>query len=171
MRFEKVEYKQFADDMRKWFPLLRDARDSYLAKILSNVPLPCRATKGSAGYDFRLPVSVTIHSGDKVVVPSGIRAVFREDEMQTWHLQIYVRSSTGIVKNTNLPNGTGIIDADYFLSDNGGDILITLKNNSDYTVMFGEGEKVCQGIFLLHGLTEDDDTDGLQNGGVGSTGK
>ena len=171
MRFEKVEYDKFASDMRKWYPLLKDARDSYMAKILAAVQIPCRGTKGSAGYDFRLPIPVTIPSGGKVVVPSGIRAVFSEDEMDTWHLQVYVRSSTGIRKETDIPNGTGIVDADYYLSENGGDILLALKNNSDHTVMFGQGERVCQGIFMIHGLTEDDDANGYRTGGVGSTGR
>ena len=171
MRFERVEYESFSKDMRKWLPVMKDARDSYLAKILNVVTMPRRETKGSAGYDFRLPIPVTIPSGGKVVVPSGIRAVFREDEMDTWHLQVYVRSSTGIREETDIPNGTGIIDADYYLSENGGDILLALKNNSDHTVMFGQGERVCQGIFMIHGLTEDDDANGYRTGGVGSTGR
>ena len=29
----------------------------------------------------------------------------------------------------------------------------------------------CQGIFVPFGITEDDDTDGVRNGGFGSTGK
>lgn len=171
MRFEKVEYENFSRDMRKWHPLLKDSRDSYLAKILNAVQMPSRATRGSAGYDFRIPISVKIPSGGKVVIPSGIRAVFREEEMDTWHLEIYVRSSTGINKDTNIPNGTGIIDADYQYSENGGDILIALRNNSDYTVIIGAGERVCQGIFKIHGITEDDNAEGYRTGGVGSTGK
>ena len=87
MRFERVEYESFSKDMRKWLPVMKDARDSYLAKILNMVTMPRRETKGSAGYDFRLPIPVTIPSGGNVVAPSGIRAVFREDEMDTWHLQ------------------------------------------------------------------------------------
>ena len=171
MRFERVEYENFSKDMRKWMPVMRDARDSYLSKILNAVPQPKRGTKGSAGYDFCLPVGVKIPSGESVVVPSGFRAVFREDEMDTWFLAIFARSSTGIFKRTDIPNGTGIIDADYQFSDNGGDILLALRNTSDHTVIFGEGERVCQGVFLIHGITEDDNAQGYRTGGVGSTGK
>ena len=57
------------------------------------------------------------------------------------------------------------------MSENGGDILLALKNNSDHTVMFGQGERVCQGIFMIHGLTDDDEASGYRTGGVGSTGR
>lgn len=171
MRFEKVEYENFQKDVKRWLPIMHDARDSYLAKILNAVPIPKRETKGSAGYDFSLPIDIKVHSGETVVVPSGIRAVFNEDEMDTWHLEIFVRSSVGIRKDTCIPNGTGIIDADYYRSENGGDILIALRNTGDHTVIFGAGERVCQGIFKIHGLVEDDDTNDCRTGGVGSTGK
>lgn len=171
MRFERVEYQNFSKDMRKWYPLLHDATDGYLSKILGAVKKPARSSRGSAGYDFCLPIGVKIHAGEKVVVPSGFRAVFREDEMDTWHLEIFARSSAGIIKDTNLPNGTGIIDADYYMSDNGGDILLALKNNGEHTVIFREGERVCQGIFKIHGITEDDEVHGVRTGGIGSTGK
>ena len=47
MRFERVEYESFSKDMRKWLPVMKDARDSYLAKILNMVALPRR--RGARG--------------------------------------------------------------------------------------------------------------------------
>jgi dUTP pyrophosphatase len=32
------------------------------------------------------------------------------------------------------------------------------------------GSKFCQGIFLMYGITTDDEASGVRNGGFGSTG-
>ena len=41
---------------------------------LSEIPLPRRATAGSAGYDFVSPVGVTVPAGGSALIPTGIRA-------------------------------------------------------------------------------------------------
>ena len=41
----------------------------------------------------------------------------------------------------------------------------------DKTVKLSEGAGFAQGIFMQYGITEDDDAEGIRNGGFGSTTK
>ena len=70
-------------------------------------------------------------------------------------------------------NNNAIIDSDYYYSDNEGHIFVKLTNasNEDKTVILNVGDGFCQGIFTEYGITEDDDTEGIRNGGFGSTSK
>ena len=67
----------------------------------------------------------------------------------------------------------GIIDSDYYNSDNEGHIQIKMTNDSKEgkTVELAAGTGIAQGIFLEYGITEDDEADGVRNGGFGSTTK
>ena len=130
--------------------------------------LPTRKTRASAGYDFYLPCDVSIdpYSFSKII-PTGIKAYMPEDEV----LMLHIRSSIGILKHVVLANCTGIIDSDYFYSDNEGHIFIKLTNasNEGKTVELAAGSGFAQGIFLEYGITVDDEADGVRNGGFGST--
>ena len=167
MRFERVTFTAFANDMRKYAPV--NMTNEKMFEAWTDILLPERATKYSAGYDVRCPIAVTIPAGEHRVIPTGIRAVFNEDEMESWHMQLYVRSSVGIKQGIVLSNSTGVIDADYFKGLNEGDFLLALHNTSDVPVTFKAGDRVCQAVFLLHGLTENDKAEGDRKGGVGST--
>ena len=70
-------------------------------------------------------------------------------------------------------NTVGIIDSDYFYSDNEGHIFIKMTNasNEGKTVEVAQGVGFAQGIFLEYGITVDDDARGIRNGGFGSTSK
>ena len=167
MRFEKVSLKAFADDMYKYH---YGQGATMIYSAWDGIKLPTRSTEYSAGYDIRIPIDVTIPAGERRVIPTGIRAVFDENEKGSWHLQLYVRSSVGIKQGIVLTNGTGIIDPDYMDAKNEGDFLLALMNTSDLPVKFKAGDRVCQGVFTLHGLTTDDKAKGRRTGGVGSTG-
>ena len=168
MRFEKVSFEQFAADMEKWMPELSwEMYEVYY----DSVKLPKRQTKGSAGYDIVSPMRLILEPGQQAVIPSGIRAVFSEEELETWHLEVFIRSSLAIKRGLNIINQVEIIDADYFKGENGGDILLALKNTSRKIIDIAPEERICQGIFKIHGLTSDDDAEGHRSGGVGSTGK
>ena len=65
-------------------------------------------------------------------------------------------------------NTIGIIDSDYYNSDNEGHIMV--KFSVDRPLTLHKGDKFCQGIFILYGVTFDDNADGIRNGGFGSTG-
>ncbi|MBP9989090.1 MAG: deoxyuridine 5'-triphosphate nucleotidohydrolase, partial [Ruminococcus sp.] len=66
-----------------------------------------------------------------------------------------------------------IIDADYYNSDNEGHIFIKITNdtNENKTVKVNCGDGFAQGIFTQFGITVDDDTNEIRNGGFGSTTK
>ena len=70
-------------------------------------------------------------------------------------------------------NTVGIIDSDYFYSDNEGHIFAKLTNdtNEDRTLEIPAGTGFMQGIFVEYGITVDDDVTDIRNGGLGSTTK
>lgn len=88
-----------------------------------------------------------------------------------WVLHLYPRSGLGFKFRLQLNNTVGIIDSDYFNSDNEGHIFAKITNDSNEgkVLKLQAGEGFMQGIFLEYGITEDDDADGVRNGGFGST--
>ena len=90
-----------------------------------------------------------------------------------WVLKLYPRSGLGFKYRLQLNNTVGIIDSDYFYSDNQGHIFakITNDSNENKTVELKQGEGFMQGIFIEYGITIDDDATALRNGGFGSTTK
>ena len=68
-----------------------------------------------------------------------------------------------------LNNTVGIIDADYYYSQNEGHIFIKLTNHSNQEFTLSKGSAFVQGIFLEYGITYDDDVNETRNGGFGST--
>ena len=168
MRFEKVSFEQFAADMEKWMP---DMSKLLYKRFYDRVTLPKRQTAGSAGYDFVTPVRIMLEPGQQAVIPSGIRAVFSDEELETWHLEVFAGQACQSREGLNITNQVEIINADHFQGENGGDILLALKNTNRKIIDIAAGERICQGIFKIHGLTSDDDAEGHRSGGVGSTGK
>ena len=134
---------------------------------LAEIPLPRRATAGSAGYDFVSPAETVIPAGGSALIPTGIRA-----EMEPrWVLMLFPRSSLGFRHGVRLSNTTGVIDSDYAFAKNEGHIMVKLRNPSENPVTIGRGERFCQGIFLPYGTAEEDGGFALRQGGFGSTGK
>ena len=90
---------------------------------------------------------------------------------ENWVLKLYPRSGLGFKYRLQLNNTVGIIDSDYFYSDNEGHIFakITNDSNENKTVTFKEGMAFMQGIFIEYGITMDDDVTTVRNGGLGST--
>ncbi len=164
-KFYKVSYVQFEKAMLDDFSLNEDE----IKEIYNQLKLPKRATKGSAGYDFYTPISFQLNPGETIKIPTGIRC-----EMNPrWVLMIYPRSGLGFKFRLQLDNTVGVIDSDYFYSDNEGHIFIKITNDSNEgkidEVKAGQG--FAQGIFMQYGIVEDDDTVEERNGGFGSTTK
>ena len=159
-KFEKVSEKQFIDSWEF---------NSEPTGIYSNLKLPCRATSGSAGYDFYSPLDFKLNPGETIKIPTGIRC--RMDE--GWVLKIYPRSGLGFKYRIQLNNTVGIIDSDYYNSENEGHIFIKITNDSNEgkVLELKTGDGFAQGIFLEYGITVDDDAVGVRNGGFGSTDK
>ena len=106
---------------------------------VKDIPMPRRATAGSAGYDFVSPVETVIPAGGSALIPTGIRA-----EMEPgWVLMLFPRSSLGFKYGVRLSNTAGIIDSDYAFAKNEGHIMVKLRNPSDAPVVIGRGERFC----------------------------
>ena len=165
-KFHKVSYELFKEG---FVDVFGNEEEALIQKIYEEIKLPKRATKGSAGYDFYAPVSITLKPGETIKVPTGIRAEMEWD----WVLKIYPRSGLGFKYRLQLNNTVGIIDSDYFYSDNEGHIFVKITNdtNEGRTVEIPGGTGLAQGIFIEYGITVDDEVTEVRNGGLGSTTK
>lgn len=165
-KFDKVSFEQFCEG---WADTFGETEETKLREIYDGIALPKRATSGSAGYDFYAPESMTIKPGETVKIPTGIRVQMEEN----WVLKCYPRSGLGFKFRLQLNNTVGIIDSDYFYSDNEGHIFAKLTNdtNEGKTVEIAKGAGFMQGIFVEYGITVDDDVTAVRNGGFGSTTK
>ena len=128
--------------------------------------LPVRATAGSAGYDFRTPADINLNPGEGISVPTGVRVKMERG----WVLLIFPRSSLGFKYRLQLDNTVGVIDSDYYYSENEGHIIVKLTNCGDKVLTLPKGAAFCQGVFVPFGITHDDNTRTLRDGGFGSTG-
>lgn len=129
--------------------------------------LPERSTAKSAGYDFFVPEDTVCKAHQITLVKTGIKACFPEDEA----LLLFNRSSNPKKKGLIIPNGVGVVDADYYNNpDNEGEMGGLFYNITDEDVVLKAGEKMMQGIFVKYGITDDDKAEGERTGGFGSTG-
>lgn len=167
--------------------------------INENLELPKRETNNAAGYDIKAAEDFVVPSiwkfsflkalwqiknskeltndelisANKVLkpflVPTGIKAYMDENEF----LMIANRSSNPLKRNLILPNGVGIIDADYYNNKNNeGAIFVQMTNVGLTDLHIKKGERIAQGIFISF-LTTDDDSGvkkKTRNGGFGSSG-
>lgn len=131
------------------------------------VKLPKRSTAKSAGYDFFVIEDIVCKAHEITLVKTGIKAYMEDDDV----LLLFNRSSNPKKKGLIVPNGVGVIDADYVDNpDNEGEIGGLFYNMLDEDVVLKAGDKMMQGIFVKYGITDDDDATGSRTGGFGSTG-
>jgi len=163
-KFHKVSFKQFKEGWLGEFP---ETDSDRMQEIYENIKLPGRATTGSAGYDFFAPIQFSLPPGKTIKIPTGIRVEME----QNWVLKCYPRSGLGFKYRLQLNNTVGIIDSDYFHSDNEGHIFAKITNdtNENKTLSVESGMGFMQGIFVEYGITMDDDVSECRNGGLGST--
>jgi dUTP pyrophosphatase len=159
------------------------------------IQLPRRSTTMSAGYDIAAAEDIVVpamwKTGVKyvlkdmahlnvadeadesamkpVLVPTGLKAFMGENE----YLQLTCRSSNPLKRGLSLPNGVGIVDADYYNNEgNEGHLFVQLVNFGLRDVHIKKGERIAQGIFLSFLTTSDDQPlDQVRSGGFGSSGK
>ena len=161
-KFEKVSEERFLEDLTDAFP---EYTKEQAKEIYASLRLPERATKGSAGYDFYMPVPCSLKPGETVKIPHGRAGAdggglgaFPLSQKRPW------LSSTRLQLN----NTVGIIDSDYYYSDNEGHIFAKLTNDSNEGKALSPecGRRLHAGkSFLPYGITEDDAADGTRNGG------
>ena len=134
----------------------------------AGINIPKRSTEHSAGYDIEAAETVSFAPGEIKLIPTGLKAYMQAGEV----LYMYDRSSNPRKKGLVLINSVGVIDKDYYNNpDNEGHMFMKLTNDSKEgkTLEVGQSEGMVQGIFMQYGITEDDDADGVRNGGFGST--
>lgn len=169
--FEIVSFAEFYDAMKEEFYKDSEKSEEELEEIFSilyvDLDLPVRATAGSAGYDFKSPVSFTLHPGQSIKVPTGVCA--RIDK--GWWLSCLPRSSLGFKYHVALANTVGVVDSDYYYGENEGHIFLKLTNRGEVPVQIAAGDRFAQGVFLPYGITYDDDVKTVRKGGMGSTGQ
>ena len=163
-KFEKVSLKQFAED----FIGCIGGNESAASRLYENVKLPVRATAGSAGYDIISPADIILEPGQGVKVPTGLRIKMEPG----WMLLVLPKSGLGSKFRLQLDNTMGLIDADYYDSENEGHIMVPITNDSKQgkTVEIPAGKAFVQAVLVPHGITEDDAARGQRTGGFGSTG-
>lgn len=164
--FERVSYKQFYEAMREI--INTEYKDELIRAAYDGLELPKRSTAGSAGYDFRAPFSFTLLPGETIKIPTGIRVKIEEG----WWLGCLPRSGLGFKYRLQLNNTVGVIDSDYYGSDNEGHIFAKITNDSNEgkTIEIKAGDGFMQAIFIPFGITYSDEAEGVRNGGFGSTG-
>lgn len=161
------------------------------------INLPRRQTIASAGYDIEAAEDITIPSiwrldfvrifrlirnghqlyqrdfemADKILkpilVPTGLKVYMPEDEV----LILANRSSNTFKKNLSLPNGIGVIDADYYNNPNNeGELFVQMINYGVCPRHIHKGDRIAQGIFIKYLKTDDDDPISRERlSGFGST--
>lgn len=162
--FLKVSEKIFIKDLSEYD---KNFKTEQLEELYKNIILPVRATKGSCGYDFFAPYSFSLNPGESIKIFTGVRVYIQEG----WFLACFPKSGLGNKFKLKLDNTVGIIDSDYFNSDNEGHIIIKITNESDKILNINCSEAFVQGVFIPFGITESDSASGIRNGGFGSTGK
>ena len=137
-------------------------------KARGDVPLPRRATKGSAGYDFFMPSGCTLSYNQAVTINTGI-SMEPGDIPQGYVGLIVPRSSWGMKYGITLCNTVGVIDSDY--TD---EIVAKIRctDPSVQTVRFNKGERFCQMVLVPYGIIASEiEPTATREGGVGSTGQ
>lgn len=136
----------------------------------SNINLPVRSTKNSAGYDVEAAEDCIIPAfkpGQKpTLVKTGIKAYMQNDEV----LILANRSSNPGKKGLILANSIGVVDSDYYgNADNDGHIMYAFFNFKAEDIEIKKGERIGQAIFQKYLVTDNDIAQGERTGGFGST--
>lgn len=177
--FEKVSFDQYLEALQSLTD--KDIDTETVIADYNEIKIPSRATSGSVGYDFYLPYDINLSIGECIIIPTGIRCKMEEG----YSLDIYPKSGLGFNNFTTLANTIGIIDSDYYFSDNEGHIMVKLINkgfnvtsvqdstsNIYKSLIRKKGASFVQGLFheCFRATNDDDNTTmTIRNGGFDST--
>lgn len=160
MKFEKISKRQYMKDFVGKFPC-----------PYTDIKLPKRGTAQSAGYDIFSPIDFTLHPGESIKLPTGIKFKCDADK---W-LMCVPRSGQGFKYGIMLANTVGVIDADYYNNPNNeGHMWVKLTYPQQASInidpfVVKAGDAICQAIIVPYFTVEDDDTTTERVGGFGST--
>ena len=177
-------------DMRHAVDSLDAETDLKIYKIFPEAHLPVYGTEWSACFDLKASMRdgdtitiittrndkrkvsynkdfITIYSGERVLVPTGL--IFDLDEIQS--LRIHPRSGLAWKQGITVANCEGIVDADYVQQT-----YVMLLNSSSEPFQLRDGDRVAQGEIVANNRVwfvevdkePTEKTDRI--GGLGSTG-
>lgn len=132
-----------------------------------DVAVPIKATDGAACYDLVLPDDILVPPHDCLQVGLG----FALELPKGYHVEIYLRSSTGKNTRLRLANGTGIVDSDFR-----GEVSLLVDNISGVFARAFKGQRIAQMMLVKNieanivAAEELSETE-RGEGGFGSTGK
>jgi dUTP pyrophosphatase len=134
---------------------------------LADVPLPCRQTKGSAGFDLCAAGEIVIPAHGFGSVGTGLAVELPEGT----EAQVRPRSGLAAKHGIGVLNSPGTIDSDYR-----GEIRVVLFNASDRDYKVNRGDRIAQLIFSVLTDVELVETGSLSEttrgpGGFGHTGQ
>ena len=125
--------------------------------------MPTRAHKTDAGADLRTPIDIEVPAKGEAVVDTGVHIELPPNTVGM------LKSKSGLNVKWSIVS-EGVIDEGYT-----GSIKVKLYNHSNYTVMFGRGEKITQLVVMPVEYPDFEQVDTLNptprgDGGFGSTG-
>jgi len=141
--------------------------DIAAVRLDSGLPLPTYAKPGDAGLDLRASESVTLESGERRLVPTGLAVAIPEGHAGF----VLPRSGLAMHKGVTVLNAPGLIDSGYR-----GELKVLLINHGAEAVGIERGERIAQLVVqpvaparLVEGERLPDSARG--EGGFGSTGR
>ena len=122
------------------------------------------AHDGDAAFDLRSSENVTLHAGDKAVVPTGIKMAIPEG------FAGFIWDRSGLAANSSLHCLAGVVDSGYR-----GEVKVVLVNLSKHDMYIKKGMRIAQMVIqkIEHPVLEEveslDETK-RNDDGFGSTG-
>ncbi len=139
-------------------------------RIGSEIPLPHRATEGSAGMDLRacLEAPLELGPGQTELIPTGIAIHIADPSLAA---VILPRSGLGHRHGIVLGNLVGLIDSDYQ-----GQLYVSCWNRSEDSFTIQPGERIAQLVFVPvvqagFEVVEEFEQSQRSEGGFGHTGR
>jgi dUTP pyrophosphatase len=134
-----------------------------------DLPLPERATPGSAGFDLRAAVTADLWlaPGARALVPTGLALAIPAG----FEGQVRARSGLALRHGITLPNAPGTIDSDYR-----GEVSVILANTGSEPFCVRRGDRIAQLVIApvaeaeLEVVSDLDETS-RSSGGFGSSGR
>ena len=131
------------------------------------LPLPARATPGSAGYDIASADAGTLAPMERKLFRTGFAIAVPEG----FECQIRPRSGLALRHGISLPNTPATIDSDYR-----GEVAIILANLGQKTVALQRGDRIAQLVIARVERAELNESvslppTGRGEGGFGHTGR
>ena len=140
-----------------------------IKKVKENAIIPTLGSAEAAGIDLYACIDepMVVMPGEQVMFGSGIACEFPPGYFGA----VVPRSSVGIKKGLNIPQGLAVIDADYT-----GEILLAFHNHTKNVVVITPNERLAQMILLPYVNVNIEEVNEIRNtergdGGIGSTGQ